>query len=233
MQIALLEDDVDQVALITLWLSRMDAKVSSFTTGQALKSALKKAHFDLFLLDWELPDTTGLEVLDWIRNQMDWRVPVVFLTLRDAETDIVRALDGGADDYIVKPLNAEVTLARIRNVLRRTSPNTTKGIIDAEPYRIDLEQRSIMVNGEPVAVTQREFNLASYLFQHPSQVLSRETLLREVWGIDAELNTRTVDTHISRVRSKLGINVDNGWLLHSIYQYGYRLEPLSQGSAPA
>ncbi len=228
MQIALLEDDNDQIALISLWLTRMDAKVSSFTTGQSLKAALKKAHFDLFLLDWELPDTTGLEVLDWIRNQMDWRVPVVFLTLRDAENDIVRALDGGADDYIVKPLNAEITLARIRNVLRRTSPNSTKGIIEAAPYRIDLEQRAITVNGEPVAVTQREFNLASYLFQHPSQVLSRETLLREVWGIDAELNTRTVDTHISRVRSKLGINVDNGWLLHSIYQYGYRLEPLSQ-----
>jgi len=227
MQIALLEDDNDQIALINAWLMRLDADVSSFTTGKSLKSVLKKSHFDLFLLDWELPDTTGLEVLDWIRSHLDWRVPVVFLTLRDAQSDIVRALDAGADDYIVKPLNEEVTLARIRNVLRRLNGNTTQGIVNAAPYSIDLEQRTISLNNDPIAVTQREFNLASYLFQHSSQVLSRETLLREVWRIDADINTRTVDTHISRVRSKLGICAENGWLLHSIYQYGYRLEPIS------
>ncbi|MFK7954519.1 MAG: response regulator transcription factor [Lysobacterales bacterium] len=228
MQIALLEDDVDQTALLNAWLMRMDATVSSFTTGQSLKNVLKKSHFDLFLLDWELPDTTGLEVLAWIRSHLDWKVPVIFLTLRDAESDIVRALDAGADDYIVKPLNSEITLARIRNVLRRRHGNTTLGVVNAAPYAVDLEQRIVTLNGDTVALTQREFNLASYLFQHPSQVLSRETLLREVWGIDAEINTRTVDTHISRVRSKLTINAENGWLLHSIYQYGYRLEPISQ-----
>ncbi len=228
MQIALLEDDMDQVALLNAWLMRLDATVSSFTTGQSLKSVLKKSHFDLFLLDWELPDTTGIEVLDWIRTHLDWAVPVVFLTLRDSESDIVRALDAGADDYIVKPLNSEVTLARIRSVMRRLNGNTSQGVVNAAPYAVDLEQRVVTLNGDPVALTQREFNLASYLFQHPSQVLSRETLLSEVWGIDAEINTRTVDTHISRVRSKLNISADNGWLLHSIYQYGYRLEPISR-----
>ncbi len=228
MQIALLEDDDDQISLINAWLMRMDATVTCYTTGKSLKAALKKSHFDLFLLDWELPDTTGLEVLAWIRSHLDWRVPVIFLTLRDAESDIVRALDNGADDYIVKPLNAEITLARIRNVLRRINGQATQGMVNAKPYVIDLEQRTISLNDIPVALTQREFNLASYLFQHPSQVLSRETLLSEVWGIEADINTRTVDTHISRVRSKLGISVDNGWLLHSIYQYGYRLEPVSQ-----
>ncbi|MEM9531056.1 MAG: response regulator transcription factor [Pseudomonadota bacterium] len=228
MQIALLEDDVDQATLLNAWLSRLDAEVTTFGNGQDLKNTLKKAHFDLFLLDWELPDTTGLEVLDWIRNHLDWQVPVIFLTLRDSEEDIVRALDSGADDYIVKPLTAELTLARIRNVLRRVQGPESQSLIKADPYEIDLEQRCVKLRGEMVAVTQREFTLACYLFQHPAQVLSRETLLREVWGIEANLNTRTVDTHISRVRSKLNICADNGWLLHSIYQYGYRLEPLTQ-----
>ena len=94
------------------------------------------------------------------------------------------------------------------------------------PYRIDLSQRAVFLRDEPLSLTQQEFKLSCYLFQNHSRVLSRETLLKEVWEIDADLNTRTVDTHISRVRAKCMLSAENGWLLHSIYQYGYRLEPL-------
>lgn len=227
MRIAVLEDDQDQLDLLTVWLKRLDAEVDTYQTGQALLKVLKKQHYDLFLLDWELPDTTGIEVVKWIRNHLDWRVPVIFLTLRDEEKDIVTALDSGADDYICKPLTPDLTLARIQTVLRRAGSGTVdRTVIDAPPYRIDLNNRSVTVNGKPVAITQREFSLATYLFQNPSRVLSRETLLKDVWGIEAQLNTRTVDTHVCRVRNKLEIGEPNGWLLHSIYQYGYRLESL-------
>ena len=233
MRIAVLEDDPDQVALIQVWLSRLDAAVETFGSGTALLSTLKKQHFDLFLLDWELPDITGLEVLAWIRSNLDWRVPVVFLTLRDTEEDIVRALEAGADDYVVKPLTPDLTMARIKNALRRSggSQQSESALIEAPPYDFDPAHRVAQLNGEYVALTQREFKLACYLFQNPARVLARETLLKEVWGIDATLNTRTVDTHISRLRQKLSIGPENGWLLHSIYQYGYRLEPLNSDGA--
>ena len=227
MRIALLEDDPDQIALLSTWLTRLEGSVETFTNGQSLLATLKKQHFDLFLLDWELPDITGIKVLSWIRANLDWAVPVIFLTLRDRESDIVHALEKGADDYLVKPLSEALTLARIKNVIRRTGQGPEKeSEIKAPPYDFDLTSRVATLDGHPVALTQREFRLACYLFSNASRVLSRETLLKDVWDIDADLNTRTVDTHISRLRTKLSLGPENGWLLHSIYQFGYRLESL-------
>ena len=148
--------------------------------------------------------------------------------MRGAEEDIVRALNAGADDYIVKPLSADVTLARVRNVLRRSGQlKPQESGLQAEPYNLDLIAKTISLSDRLINLTQREFDLAAYLFRNSGKVLSRETLLQEVWGVTASINTRTVDTHVCRLRRKLAITPENGWRLQSIYQYGYRLEPVS------
>ena len=232
MRIALLEDDVDQAAAIVAWLGALDCKVSHFEQGNDLIKTLRREHFDLFLLDWQLPDISGIQVLEWIRQHLDWAVPIIFLTMRKAEEDIVQALNAGADDYIVKPLSAEVTLARVRNVLRRSGQiSPQESGLQAEPYRIDLIAKTISLGDEAINLTQREFDLAAYIFRNSGKVLSRETLLQEVWGVTATINTRTVDTHVCRLRRKLAIMPENGWRLQSIYQYGYRLEPATLAAA--
>jgi len=232
MRIALLEDDLDQAEVIKIWLEANSWTVSHFTHAASLIEAVPKNNFDLFLLDWKLPDKSGLEVLEWLRRHLDWTVPVVFLTAKDLESDIVRALAAGADDYIVKPLSEVVTLARIRAVLRRSGHSEDQQqVIQLDPYRIDLMNQTVKIDNEMIPLTRREFELTAYLFSHAGRVLSRDALLSEVWGVTASINTRTVDTHISRVRSKLLLNGHYEWKLISIYQYGYRLEKVSDTSA--
>ena len=157
---------------------------------------------------------------------------------------MVEALDHGADDYMVKPVRKEVTLARIKALQRRSvlgqlaggsSPaNGSEPMQDArirvfDPYEINTEANTIAVNGEVVKLTHKEFELAAYLFQNAGCLVSRDHLLEHIWGTRPDLNTRTVDTHISRIRSKLGINPAGGWQLSSIYQRGYRLSRVSTG----
>jgi two-component system response regulator RegX3 len=195
------------------------------------------------VLDWHLPDTTGIDELDWLRNERALSTPVIFITSRDSEESVVEALDHGADDYMVKPVNKSVTLARIKALQRRNMIGISKAasddgiadqaapsspILDFDPYLINTEEHSISVDGDVVKLTNKEFELAAYLFRHAGCLVSRDDLLEFIWGTTADLNTRTVDTHVSRVRSKLGINPAIGWQLSSIYQRGYRLSRVSQ-----
>ena len=224
MHIALLEDDKDQADVLKAWLSAIDCTVTHFELGEPLLHAIRQTDFDLYLLDWQLPDLSGLEVVKWIRQHIDWEAPVIFLTVRDDESDIVSALEAGADDYITKPLSASITMARISAVLRRAHVGDDVDHIEAAPFGLDLSKRQITLNGELIVTTQREFDLTAYFFGKVGRVLSRATLMKDVWGISQQLNTRTVDTHVCRIRSKLHIQPENGWCLSSVYQYGYRLE---------
>lgn len=223
MQVAILEDDPDQAELLKAWLSESDMKVSWFETGAAFRAAVRQQHFDLFILDWMLPDASGLDILENLRTR-NFSVPVLFLTVRDDEEDIVRALQAGADDYIVKPARKAIFRARVNNALRHYGHDQSKPILDFPPFQINLEARSLYRDGEEIALTRREYELAVYFFRHIDHLMPRDKLLEDVWGISAQINTRTIDTHISRLRSKLGLNESNGWRLVSVYQYGYRLE---------
>ncbi len=222
--IAILEDDQDQADVLKLWLEAEGWSSAVFGTGQALRDGLRRDAFDLFVLDWQLPDTTGIEMLAWLRQQNTENVPVIFLTIRDAEPDIVRALTAGADDYIVKPPSRPVTIARISTVLRRYGLDTEDSTLDRPPFTIDLGTRTIYRNGDPITLTRREYELTAYLFRHVGQLLPRDAMLEHIWGISANINTRTIDTHVSRLRAKLGLGDEAGWRLSSVYQYGYRLE---------
>ncbi len=226
MRIALLEDELEQSRHIQLILTEPGHQCDSFQTGQSLLSALQHRSYDLLVLDWQIPDMTGIDVLRFVRAQLNWRIPVVFLTQRDSEQDIVQALDAGADDFLAKPARPAELLARIKALARRINPDNEKELLNFGPFQIDTQQRIISLHGEVVTLTDKDFDLSLFLFQNQGRLLTREMLLERVWGVTRDINTRTVDTHMSRLRRRLGLNPENGFRIKTIYQRGYRLEAM-------
>ena len=227
-RIGLLEDDVDQSNLVEYWLGEAGMSVQTWASGWEFVRALPEQGYDMLILDWMVPDMNGMEVLRWVRRNLDWAIPIIFATAKDEEGDIVEALSAGADDYMVKPLKQGELVARVSAVARRAGLGLKHdGEVSLEPYRVDLKAREVYKNDELLKLTKREFELAAYLFENHGRVLSRAQLLREVWGLNDTVNTRTVDTHMSRVRAKLGLTPEEGWRLSSVYHYGYRLEQLN------
>lgn len=231
MRIAILEDDQDQASLFQSWLEEENHKVEVFHSGKDILHALRADSYDMLLLDWLMPDMNGLSVLHWTRSQYDWRIPVILVTRLDSEDDTVEALNAGADDYIEKPVSQRVLIARINALSRRLDQSLVRNtdILEFPPYQIDLISRQIYLDGETLELTQKEYELTVFLFRNSSRALSRGHILDNVWGTAPDLNTRTVDTHISRLRKKLNLTEENNWLLTSIYQHGYRLDPQSSG----
>lgn len=223
--VGLLEDDADQAAIVAQWLEEAGYTVRVFRTAAEFRRRQGAESIDLLLLDWMLPDTAGIDVLGWIRASGNSRLPVIFLTARDAEEDLVRALASGGDDYVVKPPKRGELLARVNALLRRHGVNgANESELDLGPYRIDMQRRRISINGREIELTQREFDLANFLFRRQGRIVGRDALLEHVWNLSAAVSTRTVDTHVSRLRKKLDLNGENGWRLAAIYQHGYRLE---------
>jgi Response regulators consisting of a CheY-like receiver domain and a winged-helix DNA-binding domain len=228
--IGILEDEIAQQELYKLWFSSAQHTSQCFDTVHDFLDALKKQHFDLLLIDWMLPDGSGDQVLKWVRENLGWDIPVIFITARDNEIDVVNALRAGADDYIVKPAKFLELLARIESLSRRIKASP---VLRFGSYDIDQERRSIAINGKPVELTQKEFELACYMFQTPGKLLSRVHLLEKLWGLNAEVDTRTVDTHVSRIRRKLAIGPEHGWQIIPVYGWGYRIEKVEQPSVKA
>ena len=225
MRVAIVEDDPDQAKLLGLWLQDAGYECYHFSCGADAVKVLQKESFDLVLLDWLLPDFNGDRVLAWIREHLDWRIPVIFVTQRDSEEDIAYALDHGADDYVSKPIRPLELRARIQALTRRLAgADKERQRFEYGPYRFDLDTHQAYINNEPVVLTQKEFELAVFFFRHAGRLLSRSHLLESVWGHNNEINTRTLDTHISRLRKKLLFGSEIGWQLRSIYHHGYRLE---------
>lgn len=228
MRIALLEDDPDQANLFMEWLKLGGHTCDHFEAGKPFIRNIKRDSYDVLILDWIVPDMDGYEVLRWVRENFDWPIPVVFVTAKDDEDDIVRALEQGADDYIVKPAKQRELNARIAAVARRASPveeGSTE--IEVDPFKIDLSNHEIKREGERIEVTQKEYELIVFLFKNIGRVMSRAHILESVWGRNPDINTRTVDTHVSRIRTKLSLAPETGWKLSSIYQHGYRLEKVT------
>jgi len=226
MRIGLLEDDKAQADLVSMWLTDAKHRVHHFDSGRRFLDSVNRETFDLLILDWNVPDLSGPAVLARIRDQEQSTLPVIFMTSRDRDEDIVFALKNGADDYMTKPVKQAEVLARIEAVARRVYPAERKEILEFAPFSIDMRNQVISRRGEPVQLTQKEYELATFLFMNRGRLLSRGYLLENVWGTRPDLNTRTVDTHASRVRSRLGLSPPNGWRLKSIYQHGYRLEEI-------
>ncbi len=226
MRVALLEDDPDQAELTRLWLSHAEHNVDCHGNAASFLRAVKRDSFDLYVLDWVLPDMSGIEVLKKVRGEMDDDTPVIIATAKNEEESIVRGLEAGADDYLVKPIRQAELIARVSALLRRAAGRSSQaGELDASPYALNLAKKTISLRGKDIALTHREFELAVFFFRNVGKMLSRSHILEAIWGIDNKsVSTRTVDTHVSRLRKKLKLNEDNGWKLSAIYQHGYRIE---------
>jgi len=222
--IAYLEDDLAQAKMVMSWFEDFGYTYEHFTRAQALLNSLKDQSFDIALLDWELPEMSGLEAIKLIRSKFHQNLPIIFCSLRNSEADVVQALESGADDYMRKPLLRVELKARLQALLRRTQGTQADRLIEHGPYRFDLKNKVAFVNGESVEMTDKDFEVASCLFDNIGRILSRSFLLESVWGISSDLNTRTVDVHVSRVRKALGITPESGFRVKTIYQHGYRLE---------
>ena len=226
MRIAILEDDPDQAELVSLWLQDAGYSVTCESSSAGFVRAIRRDSFDLYLLDWIVPVLSGIEVLRKLRSEMGDNTPVIVATVKDKEQSIVRALEAGADDYIVKPMRRAELVARVAAILRRAGVGVTADpVLDAQPFEVDIRKQSLSLDGEEILLTNREFELAVFLFRNAGKLLSRGHMLEAIWGIDNDsVSTRTVDTHVSRLRKKLGLNEDSDWTLTAVYQHGYRME---------
>lgn len=226
MRVAILEDDPDQAELTALWLRHAEHTVACHADAASFLRAVRHDSFDMYVLDWVLPDLSGIEVLKRLRSDMADYTPVVIATAKDTEQNIVKGLEAGADDYLVKPMRQAELIARVAAVRRRAvGGKPDSGLVDSAPYSLDLNAKSADLHGASISLTNREFELALFFFRNAGKMVSRSHLLEAIWGIENKsVSTRTVDTHVSRLRKKLDLCEENGWILSSIYQHGYRLE---------
>ena len=228
MRIAFLEDDLAQADIVKLWLEESGHTCQHFSTAKAFMNNISRESYDLVILDWILPDQGGDEVVKWMRSHLDWYVPVLFITVKDTEEDIIHGLSSGADDYMVKPVKPREMMARIEALVRRTSSlSLTDQSFEVDEFVFDPTKKILKKQGDTIKMTHKEFDLTYFLFRNLGKIMSRGHILENVWGKHSDLNTRTVDTHVSRIRSKLGLSKEQGWSLTAIYQHGYRLEKWS------
>jgi two-component system, OmpR family, response regulator RegX3 len=234
LRLALLEDDSSQAQVLKHWVVGAGHVCHVFATGKPLIGQLSRESYDMLLLDWEVPGMDGPAVLNWVRQRFAQHLPVIFVTARVTEQDIVHALSLGADDYVIKPVRERELIARIHALWRRTRPlAAAREVLEFPPYRLDAAAHCAMFNGQPLELTQKEFDLALFLFRNVGQLLSRGHILESVWGRNPEVLTRTMDTHVSKVRAKLKVYPENGFRLTPVYGYGYRLEQVGDAAAAA
>ena len=223
MKIYILEDDHDQSELYELWLDDYECEV--FNKARDLIKQIPFNIPDILLIDWNVPVIDGLDVLHWLKGSRYEKIPVIFLTSRNSEKDMITALSDGADDYIVKPVSEDILKARINAVTRRISkgPTSAERKEKFSPYEFNNKANSISYKNTVVTLTNKEYDLAMYFFKNEGMLISRDQLLESIWVKSSEISTRTVDTHISRLRKKLLLNGTHGWKLVSIYHQGYKL----------
>lgn len=218
------EDDTNIRDLTVYALRQAGIEAQGFNDDAAFRVACAKTTPDVVLLDIMLPDTDGLEILHRIRATPGLEnVPVMMMTAKDTELDTVRALDGGADDYLTKPFGMMEMVSRVRALLRRAGQSGKADkleVLCVGPLTLWPSRRELTVNGQSVVLTQREFDLLEFLMRTPGEVFSRETLLQRVWGWDFDGGSRTVDVHVQQLRAKLGTAGD---CIETVRGIGYRV----------
>lgn len=227
LKIAVLEPDRLLADEIMACLGQAGHEFTCCSEPDELLACLAVQPFDLLLLDCGCHQQASFDLIEQGLALQEARIPLLFVSQSDAESDIIHALKHGADDYMVKPINADELLNRVRVLVRRLGggqlDDQTGTELHCGPFTIDRSQRLISRNEEALALTEKDFSLAEYLFTHPNQLLSRHRLLSEVWGVSQQVNTRTVDMHISRLRKTLQLE-DSGYEIQTVHQHGYRLQ---------
>jgi DNA-binding response OmpR family regulator len=223
--IYLLEDDPDFSAAVKESLQRAGFEVDAFGLPHELFYEVKKVRPNLLIVDWMLPEMTGLEVVRNLRQLYGEQFAMIMLTQMDTEEHIVSALQAGADDYLIKPECGAILVARANAVLRRYQTATIEAVLTIErtPYRLLFESRQAYLNEQLIALAPREFDLLWVLFQNPNRLFSRAELLAAVWGKRDDVGEHTLTQHIYAIRKKLSF-AEHGYRVAPVYGSGYRLE---------
>ena len=228
MRIAALDDDPILLELIKATTEQHGHVCHTYLTGTQLLRDIRHETFDLLIVDWHLPDMEGPEVVSAVRQTTGRHLPILFVTRRREEQDVIEALSCGADDFMTKPLRMGELVARTTALLRRAYPQAMSDNLVFGPYRFDPEKRSLWLRDQPVELKNREYELALFLFQNMGQLLTRDHLKEVIWGQVPDVMSRSLDTHISRLRILLDLRPANGFIVTSVYGVGYRFETTEQ-----
>jgi len=222
--VLVVEDEDSLATLLQYNLQKEGYEVSLAGDGEEALLMIDERLPDLIVLDWMLPKVSGIEVCRRLRQRNETRnLPIVMLTARGEESDRIRGLDTGADDYVTKPFSMTELGARIRAVLRRIRPGLAEDRVRRGDILIDRVAHRVKRGGSEIHLGPTEFRLLDYLMQHPGRVFSREQLLDAVWGSDVYVEARTVDVHIGRLRKALGASDDND-PIRTVRSAGYSLD---------
>ena len=222
--VLIVEDETALVTLLRYNLEREGFRVAEAHDGEEALVLCAEERPDIVLLDWMLPHLSGIEVCRRLRRGAETRdIPIVILTARGEETDKVRGLDSGADDYVTKPFSPTELISRLRAVLRRARPALTSEQLSFEDLVMDLAAHRVRRGEREVRLGPTEFRLLRHFLEHPGRVFSREQLLDAVWGRDVYVEPRTVDVHIRRLRKVLNV-ADEADLIRTVRSAGYALD---------
>ena len=225
-RVLIVEDEPDLADPLAYLLRREGFEVEIAEDGPGAMAAFRERGADIVLLDLMLPGMPGTEVCRQIRSTS--AIPIIMLTAKDSEVDIVVGLELGADDYRAKPYSARELLARMRAVLRRTevapAPGLEERIVTAGPVSVDLDRHAVTVDGREIAMPLKEFELLEVLVRNAGRVLTRGQLIDRVWGSDYFGDTKTLDVHIKRIRSRIEKNPSEPVMLLTVRGLGYRFE---------
>ena len=220
--ILIVDDEPIVRDVVARYLERDGYSILESADGDEARARIETKPPSLVVLDVMLPGTDGLTLCRWIRERGD--IPVIMLTARGEEADRVVALDLGADDYVTKPFSPRELAARVRSVLRRTAAGALGGAarIEVDGLVLDPNTRDVTLDGAPVQLTAKEFDLLFFLASHPRRVFSRDQLMNSVWGYAAALDTGTVTVHVRRLRSKIEVDPSRPARLETVWGVGYR-----------
>jgi DNA-binding response OmpR family regulator len=223
--IAVVEDDLAFASEMEEFLGAAGYTVSSYDSSQKFLAALRQSECDLLIVDWSIPDLSGIEVLEYIRK-FHPDMPAIMLTARAENIDIVRGLQAGADDYVAKPVDPDVLAQRIKSLLRRSKgevKNVSENVILGR-YLLRPSTSTIYLGDEEIVVPKREFDMAMLFFTNPNRLLSRQYLAATLWGKVVDYQSRTIDTHVARLRKNLKLDPTSGISLNALYGFGYTLQ---------
>jgi len=220
-RILVVDDEPDLLELVRVNLAESGFHVDATTSGREVLERVRRSPPDLLVLDLMMPDVAGTDICRQIRATPELSdLPIIMLTAKAEELDRVVGFELGADDYVTKPFSPRELALRVRAVLRRGRGAPGEGrILEKAPLRVDVERHRCFVNDEEIELTSKEFALLSELMSRPGRVLTRDRLLELVWGSDITVTSRTIDTHLKRLREKLG---DAGPLIETVRGVGYR-----------
>ena len=224
-KVLLVEDDANLVELIRYNLDAEGFDIVSTGDGEEALLLAEEEQPDLVILDWMIESLPGIEVCRRLRRApATGNIPILMLTARAEEADRIRGLETGADDYLTKPFSPRELVARIRAVLRRLRPALTGGTLSYGGLSLDTVQHKVTRNGRPVPIGPTEFRLLRHFLEHPERVFSREQLMDAVWGRDGDVELRTVDVHIRRLRKAINLDDTLPDLVRTVRSAGYALQ---------